>query len=51
VVEYDGRVRCRTIPVADQQCDEIIKFTSSVLAELALPTSSFFLTLLENYRL
>jgi hypothetical protein len=51
LAEYHGKVRCRTIPLADVHRGEIVLFSSYVLAKLMLPTSSFFLTLLENYDL
>jgi hypothetical protein len=49
--EYNGRVRCRTILLTDLQHDEIVLFSSYVMAELTLPMSSIFLMLLDNYGL
>jgi hypothetical protein len=49
--EYDGRIWCRTIPLAGIRPDENILFTSYSLVGIAFLTSSFFLTLLENYGL
>jgi hypothetical protein len=49
--EYDGRIWGRTILFVDLQHDEIVLSSSYVLAGLALPMSSFFLILLENYGL
>jgi hypothetical protein len=50
-MEYDGWIWCGTIPLADQQRNEIVLFTSYILAGLVFLTSSFFLMLLENYDL
>jgi hypothetical protein len=49
--EYDGRIRCGTIPLTDLQPGKIVLFTSYALAGFVLPVSSFFITLLENYGL
>jgi hypothetical protein len=49
-VEYDGRIRHKTISLADLQPDKIVLLTSYALAGFVLPASSF-LTLLENYGL
>jgi hypothetical protein len=50
-MEYDKRIQCRTVLLADLRCGEIVLFTSYALAELVLLASSFFLMLLENYDL
>jgi hypothetical protein len=47
--EYDGRIQRGTVLLTDLLLDEIILFTSYALVGFALSTSSFFLTLLENY--
>jgi hypothetical protein len=44
-------VRCGTILLGGLWPGEIIQFTSYALAGFTLPTSSFFLTLPENYDL
>jgi hypothetical protein len=49
--EYDGWIRRGTIPLTDLQPGEMDLFTSYALAGFVLPTSSFFLTLLETYGL
>jgi hypothetical protein len=49
--EYDGRVRCGTVPLTDLQRGEIALFSSYAQTRLTLLVSSFFLTLLENYDL
>jgi hypothetical protein len=49
-VEYDGKVRGRTIPLTDLQHGGIALFSSYALARLVLLVSSF-LMLLENYGL
>jgi hypothetical protein len=49
-VEFDGRIRCGSVPLDDLRPNEFIFFTSYALADLALPFPSFF-TLLENYGL
>jgi hypothetical protein len=49
--EYDGWIHRGTIPLTDLQPGEMDLFTSYALAGFVLPTSSFFLTLLETYGL
>jgi hypothetical protein len=49
--EYDGRIWCIAVPLTNLQHGEIVLFASYALAGLALPVSSFFLTLPENYNL
>jgi hypothetical protein len=50
-LKFDGRMRCGSVPLAGLRPGEFIFFTSYALAGLALPFSSFFFTLLENYGL
>jgi hypothetical protein len=50
-VAYDGRVQCGIISLTDLACREIVLFSSYALGGFALPASSFFLALLENYGL
>jgi hypothetical protein len=49
VREYDGRIRRRTILLTDLLLSKIVLFTSYALAGLTLPSSTFYLMLLENY--
>jgi hypothetical protein len=46
--EYDGRIRYETVPLAGLLPNKVVLFSSYTLAGFALPTTSFFLTLLEN---
>jgi hypothetical protein len=48
-VEYDGRIRRGSGPLVGLLPGEFVPFTSDALAGFTLSTSSFLLTLLENY--
>jgi hypothetical protein len=50
-IEFDERIWCGSILLGGLWPSEFIFFTSYALARLALPFSSFFFMLLENYDL
>jgi hypothetical protein len=50
-IKFDGKMRCRTLPLSGLQPGEFVFFTSYAMAGLVPPMFSFLFTLLEYYGL